>query len=69
MLIMSSTTFRLNFQKKSKLLFRKRSYVHKAIMYLPLNLQTLQKLQKVQKNQQFCSYVTRIVLEGATEVG
>ena len=62
-------TFRSNFYKKSKLLFQKRSYVHKAIIYLPLNLQTLQKQQKVQKTQQFCSSVTRIILEGVTDVG
>ena len=62
-------TFRPNFYKKSKLLFRKRSYVHEAIMYLPLNWRTLQKWQKVQKTEQFCSSVTRIILEGVTEVG
>ena len=62
-------TFRSNFYKKSKLLFRKRSYVHEAVMYLPLNWRTLQKWQKVQKTQQFCSSVTRIILEGVTEVG
>ena len=62
-------TFRPNFYKKSKLLFRKRSYVHEAIMYLPLNLWTWQKWQMIQRTQQFCSSVTRIILEGVTEVG
>ena len=62
-------TLRPNFNKKSKLLFWKRSYVHEAIMYLPLNWRTLQKWQKVQKTQQICSSVTRIILEGVTEVG